>query len=129
MTTKRTLRWHPLRITDPVYGVEYLVLWNVKNTPDEADAVIKYVEHEFIYKVEKKDVDAFTMGDKVACTTSFAHGVILIQFGYKKMYPGTSCLVHESFHAMMAVFGRRGVRLGVDDDEHGRTTWVGCARR
>jgi hypothetical protein len=117
-STKRTLRWHPLRITDPVYGVEYIVLWNVKNTTEEALAVIQYVESTFIYKVKPEDVEHFTIGDKSACTTSFGRGMILIQFGHQT-YPGVSSLVHEALHAMMSVFTWRGVHLNGDDDEHG----------
>ena len=116
--TKRTERWHPLRITDPVYGVDYLVMWNVKSTPDEEAAVLNYIQDEFAYIIKPSDRESFVIDTKNACTTTFARGNIVIQFGYDT-HPGTSTLVHEAFHAMMAVFTWRGVHLSAQDDEHG----------
>jgi len=122
-----TGRWHPLSIYDPVYGVRFIVLWDVDGGTEEARRIARYCEKELEitfspYDDVDNDFDIdINMARSIGCRRAQA---VIMLFRKKKpkdgrllIKPGVNTLVHEITHAVNFVFSWKDIKIDANHDE------------
>lgn len=111
-----TDRWHPLLVNDPVYGVAYTVLWNVKSGAKEHAAVLNYLQKDWGIPIPQEHANIANIGDNTGQCSGYRKN-ILIMFAYDSK-PGVGVLVHECFHAINFVAIWNNLKFNIENDEH-----------